>query len=89
MCLETLGEGFSCFPGRDWEVFSKKLIVSSKAASEVLNMKFRSKVNHGFTSGCLHCAILNALYCFKVKKRPQARNMQFFLENAQNEIFET
>ena len=42
-------------------------------------MKFRSKFNHGFTNrGCLHSAILKAY---------MAKDMQFFLQNIQNEIF--
>ena len=42
-------------------------------------MKFRSKFNNGFTNrGCLYCAILKAY---------RARDMQFFLQNVQNEIF--
>ena len=42
-------------------------------------MKFRSKFNHGFTNrGCLYYAIL---------KTYKATDMQFFLQNAQNEIF--
>ena len=41
-------------------------------------MKFRSKFNHGsINRGCLHCAILKAY---------KARDMQFFLQNVQNEI---
>ena len=42
-------------------------------------MKFRLKFNHAFTNrDCLHCAILKAY---------EARDMQFFLQNAKNEIF--
>ena len=38
----------------------QELIFSSKAVAEDLNMKFRSKFNHGFANrGCLHCAILS------------------------------
>ena len=53
-----------------------------------LNIKFISKFNHGFTNlGCLHCAIRKALYGFKVKRAYKARDMQFFLQIVQNEIF--
>ena len=42
-------------------------------------MKFRSKFNHRYTNhGCLNCAILKAY---------KAKDMQFFLQNVQNEIF--
>ena len=42
-------------------------------------MKFRSKFNHGFTNrGCLQYGIL---------KTYKATDMQFFLQNVQNEIF--
>ena len=52
-------------------------------------MKFRSKFNHGLANrGCLDCAILKPLYGFKEKRALKARNMQFFLQNVQNEIFE-
>ena len=40
-----------------------------------MNLKFRSKFNHVFTShGHLHCAILKVLYNFKVKKALEARD---------------
>ena len=43
---------------------------SSKAAPEVLDMKYRSEFKHGFTNrDCLQCAILKALHCFQ-KKEP-------------------
>ena len=52
----------------------QKPIVSSNAVLEDLNIKFRSKFNHGFTNrGCLH-------------KAYKARDMQFFLQNVQNKI---
>ena len=51
-------------------------------------MKFRSKFNNGFTNrGCLHCAVLKALYNFKEKRAHKARDMQYLLQNIQNEIF--
>ena len=34
----------------------------------------------------LHCAILKASYGFKEKRANKARDMQFFLQNVQNEI---
>ena len=41
-------------------------------------MKLRSKLNQGFTNPvCLHCAILKAY---------KARDVQFFVQNVQNEI---
>ena len=57
----------------------QELIVSIKTVPEDLNMKCRSKCNHGFTDpDCFHCAILKAW---------KAWDMQFFLQNIQNEIF--
>ena len=65
-----------------WETLEGGLVVtfvSSKVVPEDLNMKFRSKFNHDFINrGCLHCAILKAC---------KGRDMQFFLQNVQNEIF--
>ena len=74
MWLEVLEEGFPCFLGRDWEGVSwglvREPIISSKAVPEDLNVKFKSKFNHGFTNrGCLRCAILKAY---------KTRDMQFF-----------
>ena len=37
--------------------------------------------------GCFHSAILKALYGFKEKRAHKGRDMQFFLQNIQNEIF--
>ena len=45
-----------------------------------MSIKFRSKYNHGFTNrGCVHCAILKALYGFKEKEttRQKIRNFSF------------
>ena len=43
------------------------------------NLNIKSKFNHGFTNRhCLHSAIL---------KTCKARDMQFFLQNVQNEIY--
>ena len=51
-------------------------------------MKFISKFNHGFTNrGCLHCAVLKALYGFKEKRGHKVTEMQFFNQNGQNLIF--
>ena len=45
MCTEALEEGFS------WERLERgEPIVSSKAVSKDLKMKFRSNFNHGFTN---------------------------------------
>ena len=50
-------------------------------------MKFKSKFNRGFTNhGCLHCAVLKALYGFKGKRADKSRDMQFFLQNVRNKI---
>ena len=46
-------------------------------------MKFGLKFNHR----CLHCAILKTLYSFNEKRAKKAEDMQFFLQNVQNEIF--
>ena len=53
-----------------------------------LNIKFISKFNDGVNDrGCLHYAILNALYGFKQKRAHKVREMQFFLQNIQKVIF--
>ena len=45
-------------------------------------MKHKSNFNHGFTNrGCLHCAIIKALYGFNEKRAHMGRDMQFFLQN--------
>ena len=58
-------------------------MVSNKPVLEDLNLKFRSKFNHG----SLHCAIPKALYIFKGKRANKPRDSPFFLQNVQNEIF--
>ena len=46
-------------------------------------MKYRSEFKHCFTNnGCLHCATLRAIL-----RAHKSRDMQFFLQNVQNEIF--
>ena len=61
-------------------------IVSSKAVPEVLDMKYRSEFKYGVTNhGCLHCATLKALY--GKKRAHKTRDMHFFFQNVQNEIF--
>ena len=60
-------------------------IVSSKVVPGVLHMKFRSEFRDGFTNrGCFHSAALKALTRFQEKK---SKDMQFFLQNVQTEIF--
>ena len=58
--------------------------------SRNLNVKFRSKFNHGFTNqGYLHSAVWKALRNFKIKRDQEPRHNQFFFQNVQNnEIFE-
>ena len=73
-----------------WEILGRDLkgFVSSKAVPEVLDRKDKSECKHGFTNrGCLHCAILKALHGFPKKRALKLRNMEFFLQNVQNEIF--
>ena len=43
MCPEVLGEGFFCFPRKDWEGVCK-------AIPEALGIKYRSEFNHGLTN---------------------------------------
>ena len=51
-----------------------------------LNLKFRSKFNHGFTNhGYVHCATLKS---FMAKIAHEARDNQFLFQNVQDEIFE-
>ena len=78
-CLEAQWGGFSCFLGKTGRGF-----VSNKAVPKILNTKYRLEFKHGFSnSGCLRCAIQKA---FKEKRVHKARDMQFFLHSAQNEI---
>ena len=50
-------------------------MVSSKAIPEHLNLKFKSKINPGFTNhGCLHCAVLKSLYGFQETRDHKARD---------------
>ena len=59
-----------------------------KAVPGVLDIKCRSEFKHGFTNrGCLHRAILKALHGFQEKRAHRSRDMQFFLQNIPNEIF--
>ena len=51
-------------------------------------MKYRSEFKHDFNSyGYLHCTTLKALHNFQEKRTHKSRDMQFFLQNVQNEIF--
>ena len=51
-------------------------------------MKYRSEFKDGLINcGCLHRDIRKALHGFKDKRSHKARDMQFFLQNIQNEIF--
>ena len=60
------------------ELTSRIHFYSRETVPKDLNMKYRSKFNHGFTnSGYLHCDILKALYDIKEKRAPKARDMQF------------
>ena len=55
-------------------------MVSSKAVLVDLNLKYRSKFNHGFTNHrCLH-----KLYKILREKEPTS---QFDFQNVQNEVF--
>ena len=74
--------------GIDFEIGDiGEAIVSSKPVPEVFDMKYRSEFKHGFTNrGYLHFAILKALHSFQEKRAHKSRDMQFFLENVQNEI---
>ena len=50
-------------------------------------MRYRSEFKHGFTNcGCLHCSILKSLHNCQEKGAHMSRDMQFFLQNVQNEI---
>ena len=55
---------------------------------EILDVKYRSEFKYAFTnSGCLHSPILKALHDFQKKTAHKSSDMQFFLQNVQNEIF--
>ena len=58
------------------------------AVLEVLDMKYGSEFKHGFTNcDCLHSAILKALHNFLARRTHKSRDMRFFFQNVQNEIF--
>ena len=60
------------------------LQLSCKIAKEC-ELKFSSKLNHGY----LDSAVWKALYNFKIKRALEVRHNQFFFQNIQNnEIFE-
>ena len=48
------------FLGEIREGVNYEPIISCKAVPKNLNLKFRSKFNHGFTNRGLHCGILKA-----------------------------
>ena len=63
-------------------------IVPGKAVPEILDVKYRWEFKYAFTnSGCLHSPILKALPNFQEKTAHKSSDMQFFLQNVQNEIF--
>ena len=60
-------------------------MVSNKTVPEDLNLKLRSNFNPGFTvHGCLHCAILKAIYGLMEKRDHKARDSQFERFKIQN-----
>ena len=61
---------------------------SSFKLYEDLSLNFRSKFYDFSNHGCLPCAILKALYYFKVTKAHEGRDSQSLSQNIQNEIFE-
>ena len=55
--------------GTSAHLYWKLKKISCWAVPEVLNMKYRSELKHGFTNhGFLHCAILKGLHGFKEKE---------------------
>ena len=51
-------------------------------------MNYRLEFKHGFNNyERLQSAILKALHCFQEKRAHKSKDMQFFFENAQIEIF--
>ena len=51
-------------------------------------MKYRLEFKHGFTDrGCLQSAILKISYDIQEKRAYKSKDIQFFLQNVQNEIF--
>ena len=58
-----------------------------KAVPEIFYVKYRSESKYGLTNrGCLHCAILKALHAFQETRVKKSRDMQFSLQNVQDEI---
>ena len=54
-------------------------MVSSKAVTEVLDMKDRSEIKHDFTNrSCLHCGVLKALHSFQEKIIAQVKGYAIF-----------
>ena len=51
-------------------------------------MKYRSEFKHGFSNrGHLPMCYSKALHSFQEKRANKSRDMQFFFQNVQNEIF--
>ena len=51
-------------------------------------MKNRSQFKHSFTNrSYLHSAVLKALHGFQEERAHMSRDMQFFLQNVQNDFF--
>ena len=54
-----------------------------------MGIKHRSEFKHLFTnSACFHCAILKALHNSREKTANKSGDIQFYLQNFQNEIFQ-
>ena len=52
-------------------------------------MKNISQFKHGFTNrSYLHGAVLKALHGFQEERAHMSRDMQFFLQNVQNDFFQ-
>lgn len=71
--------GFCCFPGKDWERVSRKLLPLGKLYQRIWLQNLPMTL--------LILVVSKALNEFKEKRACKARKMQVFLQNLPNEIF--
>ena len=68
-----------------WVTFS----TLHKTIPEDLNLKFKSKANHGLTNhGWLHCAFPRDLFGFQETRVHEETDSQFLFQNIQGEVCE-
>lgn len=82
-CLERLEEGFCCFPGKDWEGVSRKLLPLGK----LYQRTWLQNLPQNLPMTLLILVVCKALNDFKEKRACKTRKMLVFLQNLPNEIF--